>query len=138
MDAIRRHMGKLIASLVITLGVLWTVHAGGLKLVPSSGDFGTVRWWALAVYFPLWMAMTWFRSVRWRYLLRGIVEVPKRRLFAVSCVGFCAILLLPFRLGELVRPYMLRARAGEKSPGVPIVSMTAGTSTIIAERVIDG
>ena len=138
MDAVRRHAGKLIASLVITFGVLWTVHAGGLKLVPASGDFSTVRWWALGLYVPLWLVMTWFRSVRWRFLLRQIVEVPKRRLFAVSCVGFCAILLLPFRLGELVRPYMLRARAGEKSPGVPILSMTAGTSTVIAERVIDG
>ena len=51
--------------------------------------------------------MTWFRSVRWRFLLRQIIEVPKIRLFAVSCTGFAAILLLPFRLGELARPYML-------------------------------
>ena len=138
MDAVRRHAGKLIASVAITVGVIWTVQAGGLKLVPASDDFGSVQWWALGAYIPLWLAMTWFRSVRWRFLLRQIMEVPKRRLFAVSCVGFASILLLPFRLGELVRAYMLRTRAGERRPGEPVLTMTTGTSSIIAERVIDG
>src|SRR5258708_6125325 len=82
--------------------------------------------------------MTWFRSVRWRFLLRSILEVPKRRLFAVSCVGFAAILLLPFRLGELARPYMLRTRPEERRPGQPVLTMTAATGSIVAERVIDG
>jgi len=138
MDAVRRHAGKLVASAVITVGVVYTVQAGGLKLVPAGNDFGAVRWWALGLYAPLWFAMTWYRSVRWRFLLRQIVEVPKRRLFAVSCVGFAAILLLPFRLGELARPYMLRTRPDERRAGEPVLTMTTATSSIIAERVIDG
>jgi hypothetical protein len=138
MDAVRRHAVKLIASVAITAGVLYMVQTGGLKLVPASDDFGTVRWWAVGLYLPLWLVMTWFRSVRWRFLLRQIVEVPKRRLFAVSCVGFAAILLLPFRLGELARPLMLRTRPEERRPGAPVLTMTTATSSVIAERVIDG
>jgi hypothetical protein len=135
---VRRHAVKLVASAVITGGVIYTAHKGGLKLVPDSGDFGGVRWWGLALYFPILVGMTWFRSVRWRFLLRSIVEVPKRRLFAVSCVGFAAILLLPFRLGELARPYMLYTKPEERRPGAPVLTMTTATSSIVAERVIDG
>ncbi|HEY1549443.1 MAG TPA: lysylphosphatidylglycerol synthase transmembrane domain-containing protein [Kofleriaceae bacterium] len=135
---LRRHAVKLAASALITAGVLYTVHAGGLKMVPDKGDFGNVHWIVVALYAPLLAVMTWFRSVRWRFLLRQIIDVPKLRLFAVSCAGFLMILLLPFRLGELARPYMLRTRPEDVKPGQPVLSMTAATSSIVAERVIDG
>ncbi len=85
--------------------------------------------------------MTWFRSVRWRFLLRSIADVPKKRLFVVSSVGFAAILLLPFRLGEFVRPYMIRTPPGQvpgARPGSRPISLTAAASSVVAERVIDG
>ncbi len=135
---LRRHALKLVASALITVGVVYTVEAGGLKLVPDGGDFGSVHWAALLLYIPLLVGMTWFRSVRWRFLLRQIIEVPKLRLFAVSCVGFFAMWALPFRLGELARPYMLRTRPGERRAGQPVLTMSAATGTIVAERVIDG
>lgn len=138
MSFLRRHAVKLVASVAITAGVIYTAHKGGLKLVPDGEDFSGVHWWALALYVPLLLGMHWFRSVRWRFLLRSIARFTKLRLFAVSCAGFAAILLLPFRLGELVRPYMLRTRAEDRRPGEPTLTMTAATSSIVAERVIDG
>ena len=129
---------KLVASVLITAGVLYTVHAGGMKLIPEKGDFGSVHWAALLIYMPTLLGMTWFRSVRWRFLLNRIVEIPKTRLLAVSSVGFLAILLLPFRLGELARPYLIKTRPEEKKPGKPVLTMTAATSSVVAERVIDG
>jgi hypothetical protein len=138
---LRRHAVKLSLSLVITGCVIFTVHKGGLKLVPEGGDFQRVRPWTVVLYVASLGLITWFRSVRWRFLLRSIAEVPKRRLLAVSCVGFAAILLLPFRIGEFVRPYMVRTPPGEREGrdgrGRPI-TLTAATSSIIAERVIDG
>jgi len=95
---------KLIASVLITLGIVYTIEKGGIQIVPDGGDFTHVRWPYIIPYAALFLAMTWFRSVRWRFLLRSIIEVPKLRLFAVSCAGFLAILVLPFRLGELARP----------------------------------
>lgn len=142
MGFLRRHAAKLVASVLITGGVLYVVHSGGLKLIPDRGDFGAVRWWmALAIYPPLMLASTWFRSVRWRFLLRQIIDVPKLRLLAVSCAGYLAILLLPFRLGELARPYLLRTRPEDLlvgQPGQPVLTMTAATASVVAERVIDG
>jgi hypothetical protein len=151
---LKRHKGKLAGSVVITLGIWYTLHKGGLKIVPEGGDFGHVRWWTLGVYVLTLFAFNYFRSVRWRFLLRGVAEVPKKRLFAVSMIGFAAILLMPFRLGELVRPYLIRTRSGggraapassAAAPARPgaerqgkIITMTAATSSIVAERIIDG
>src|SRR5258708_8666970 len=82
--------------------------------------------------------MTWFRSMRWRFLLRSIAEVRKKRIFIVSCVGFAAILVLPFRIGEVVRPYMIRTRPSDRKAGQRAISLTAATSSVVAERIIDG
>ncbi len=138
MEFLKRHKGKLVASLLITVGIWLTLRKGGLKVVPESGDFGQVKWWVLPAYAGTLLAMTWFRSVRWRFLLRGIADIPKKRLFAVSCIGFVAILAMPFRLGEFVRPYMIRSAPDPRRPDVKPITMTAATSSIVAERVIDG
>jgi hypothetical protein len=135
---VQRHATKFIASAVITCLVVYTVHKGGLKFLPEGGDFAHVRWWTVALYTVTLFWMTWFRSVRWRFLLRSIAEVPSKKLFAISCVGFAAILLLPFRLGEFVRPYMVRTPARQRVQGTRPITLTAATSSIVAERVTDG
>lgn len=135
---LRKHAVKLVASALITAGVVYTVHTGGLKLVPHGRDFAGVHWSGLVAYAAIVLAMTWFRGVRWRFLLRRIAHVPKRRLLAISCAGFAAILLLPFRLGEIARPYMLRTRPEDRAAGQPVITMTTATGSIVAERIIDG
>ena len=142
MEFLKRHRGKLAASLIITLGIWLMLHKGGLKIVPEGGDFDHVRWWTLPVYFASLLGFAWFRSTRWRFLLRGVAEVPTKRLFWVSSIGFAAILLMPFRLGEFVRPYLIRTPPEQRGrpasrPEVKAISLTAATSTIVAERVID-
>ncbi|MDB4945607.1 MAG: hypothetical protein JWP97_5141 [Labilithrix sp.] len=127
---LRRHGAKLVASLIITAGILFTLEKGGLTLVPEGGDFAHVRWWAVPAYLASLVSMSYFRAVRWRFLLRSFADVPRRRVLAVSWIGFAAILLMPFRLGEIVRPYMLREKGK--------ISMSAATGTVMAERVVDG
>jgi uncharacterized protein (TIRG00374 family) len=138
LEFLKRHKGKLAASLLITFGIWLTLHKGGLKIVPEGGDFHAVKWWVLPVYMVTLLGFAWFRSVRWRFLLRGVAEVPKKRLFAVSMVGFAAILIMPFRIGEFVRPYLIQTRPGQGRPGQKALTMTAATSSVVAERVIDG
>lgn len=127
---LRKNAIKLIASVVITAGILFTLQKGGLSLVPKDGDFAHVKWIVVPAYFATLGVMSYFRAVRWRFLLRSFAEVPRRRVLAVSWIGFAAILLMPFRLGELVRPYMLREKGK--------LSMSSVTGTVVAERVVDG
>jgi hypothetical protein len=137
---LRRHALKFAASFLITCGIVFTVHKGGLKLLPEGGDFQHVRAWTVPAYLVTLLGVAWFRSVRWRFLLRSIAEVPKKRLFLVSSVGFAAILLLPFRIGEIVRPYLIRTPPEERgaSRDRRPITLTAATSSVVAERVIDG
>src|SRR5690606_39620257 len=80
----------------------------------------------------LLVAMTHFcRAWRWNNLLEPIgVKLSPARLLAISSVGFMAILALPARLGEFVRPALIR-RKGE-------ISAAAALGTVAVERIIDG
>lgn len=127
----RRHAARFIGSAVLTVCVIWAARHSGLELLPAWSRFHDVVWWTVPAYVVLVAAWTWFRSVRWRFLLRRAApHVPKKRLLAVSLVGFAAILILPFRLGEFVRPGLLREKGK--------VSFSAATGSIIAERIVDG
>jgi glycosyltransferase 2 family protein len=131
---------KFVASAIITLGLLFALKQGGLRFIPDGGNFDHVRWWTLPAYFVTLVAMSYFRAVRWRYLLRSFADVPTRKILSVSWIGFAAILLMPLRIGEFVRPYMIRSPGRTDSTGrtVSAVTMSAATGTIVAERVIDG
>jgi len=128
---IRRHAARFIGSAVLMVCVIWAARHSGLELLPSWSRFHDVRWWTVPAYLAAVAAWTWFRSVRWRFLLRRAApDVPKKRLLAISLVGFAAILILPFRLGEFVRPGLLREKGK--------VSFSAATGSILAERIVDG
>jgi glycosyltransferase 2 family protein len=69
------------------------------------------------------------RSIRWQFLLRGVAHVGLANAFEATVIGFAASFLLPGRVGEFLRPYVLARR--EK------FSVTAGFATVILERVFD-
>ncbi|MDA1216163.1 MAG: lysylphosphatidylglycerol synthase transmembrane domain-containing protein [Chloroflexi bacterium] len=80
----------------------------------------------IAVYF----VSLYFRSYRWRYLLRPFQVIPTRRLYPVVAVGYMANNILPLRLGELARSYYLARRE-------PVQAST-GLATVLTERLFDG
>jgi uncharacterized protein (TIRG00374 family) len=125
-----RHRLALIASAVVLAGCGWLMHAGALPIVPPRRAFERVQWWTVAVYLAFWFATHWLRCARWYWLLRPLHPVSMRQTVAVSFVGYGALLILPLRLGEAVRPAMIR-RKGE-------LSAWAAASTVVADRIIDG
>ncbi len=48
-----------------------------------------------------------FRAVRWRFLLLPLKTAPMSTLFSSTIIGYMANNLLPARLGEFVRAYVL-------------------------------
>jgi uncharacterized protein (TIRG00374 family) len=92
---------------------------------------------ALSAVNPAWIgpAITvyffgvWLRAMRWRILMSPFADVPTQRLFRVILIGFAVNNVLPLRLGELVRTFLLR-----QSHGVPIASSLA---TVLIERLLD-
>jgi glycosyltransferase 2 family protein len=126
----RRHRGKLLASLLLGGGFVWLLRAGALPLIPPAAALERMRWWTVPAYVALWVGVHTLRAVRWQWLLAPIRRVPLRTLLPVAFVGFAAILLLPLRTGEAVRPVLLHRRGG--------VSGWAATGTVAAERILDG
>lgn len=80
---------------------------------------------AIGVYF----VGVWLRAARWRLLMAPFAAVPTERLFRVILIGFAVNNVLPLRLGELVRTFLLR-----RSDGVPIA---AALATVLLERLLD-
>lgn len=80
---------------------------------------------SIAIYF----LGIWFRAARWRLLMAPFAQVSTTRLFRTILCGLAVNNVLPLRLGELVRTYLLR-----RSDGVPIASSLA---SILIERLLD-
>lgn len=127
---LRRHARALVASVFVGAGFVWLLGAGGLPVVPTRSAFAGLRWWTVPVYALIWLAVLLLRSARWHFLLAPIKVVPLRRIVTVSLIGMAGLILLPFRLGELIRPAMIRKK-GE-------LSGWAATGTVGGERIIDG
>jgi glycosyltransferase 2 family protein len=70
------------------------------------------------------------RSLRWQIILHPLYRVPYRAVFSVLMLGFATNNILPARLGEVVRAYLLGSRAG--------VPRSLSLATIVVERVFDG
>jgi glycosyltransferase 2 family protein len=126
----QKHGAKLAVSVVIAAAFAWTLERGGLPLIPPRSAFEKVKVSSCLEYVAVLIFWHTVRAARWRHLLAPIAEVPIRRVIAVSWIGFAAILLMPLRAGEVVRPYMIREKGK--------VSMAAATGTVGAERIIDG
>jgi uncharacterized protein (TIRG00374 family) len=80
--------------------------------------------------FILMMISLLFRAVRWKYLFRPISEARFSHLFTASAIGLMANNLLPARLGEFARAWVIGEKEG--------VSKTSSFATIVVERIFDG
>jgi uncharacterized protein (TIRG00374 family) len=71
----------------------------------------------------------WFRSARWKFLLRPLIGKPKKSIYSVVVVGYMANNLIPVRIGEIVRSYYLSLRESCSAP--------AAFGTVAVERATD-
>ncbi len=126
------NIGLSFAMLALCLWLVWPnpTDQESLKHAFSLLDFTKMGRYLVATLALL--AITHFcRAWRWNNLLQPIgVKLAPAPLLAISSVGFMAILALPARLGEFVRPALIRKR-GE-------VSAAAALGTVAVERIVDG
>jgi glycosyltransferase 2 family protein len=125
---VKRLIQSLLGIGVSVLAVYLTFRGkdlGAIWLAVQAGDY---RY--LPVYLVSLGAIHLLRTVRWGILLEPVAKIPFARLNAVSAVGFTALLVLPFRLGEFARPYLIADR--------PRLRVSAALSSVVVERVADG
>lgn len=71
----------------------------------------------------------WIRAVRWRSLIVSPRRLSLDALYSATMIGFMANNVLPFRLGEFVRPWALARRES--------MSKTTLLATVVVERAVD-
>jgi len=69
------------------------------------------------------------RAWRWQALLRPLGGASFRTAFRTTVIGFAASFLLPGRVGEVLRPYLLARREG--------LNAASTFATVIVERLLD-
>jgi len=133
-------VGVFFIALTIREGRLDTMLDGGLVLdwdagVLRSEQSGEASWSTslagLAAYLGCLIGIHVLRVARWSPLLAPLVRLPPAALNRIGAVGFMAVFLLPFRLGEAVRPWLLSREA-------PEVPFSSALGTIVLERIADG
>jgi hypothetical protein len=115
----------VFVSLFFLYWALRGLHLADLLQVLSGANY----WWLLpgiGVYF----VAVWVRAWRWHYLLRPIKNIPTRRLFPTTVIGYLGNNIFPARAGELLRTVVLKKDEG--------VTISASLATIIVERIFDG
>ncbi len=70
------------------------------------------------------------RAVRWHYLLIPEKRIPLSSLYPATIIGYMANNLLPARLGEFVRAYILAKKEGLQTPTV--------FASLVIDRLFDG
>ncbi len=120
---------QVLAGLAVSAAALWlTLRGKDLGAIWAETRAADYRY--LAPYFAVLIAIHLARTVRWGLLLEPVAKVPFGRLNAVAAVGFLALFVLPFRLGEFARPYLVADR--------PRLRVSAALSSVVVERVVDG
>lgn len=117
---------RIVAVLVLTaffLGLaLW-----GIDAEVAAQALAEASWIMLLPMWGLYIIAHTLRVVRLGILLGQ--PVPFGRLFSINSVGFLAINVIPLRMGELVRPWLLSER--EQVP------FGRGMAAIFIERLLD-
>ena len=119
-----------IGGLLLSVFLLyWVFHDKDPQAL--SAALMRASWPALALAAFLNLANNAFRALRWGWLLGPARQgVPFRPMFSAVILGFMTTLLLPGRVGELVRPALLSAR--EDLPLGPCLG------TVVTDRLLDG
>ena len=75
-------------------------------------------------------ASYFLRAVRWKFLLISEKNISLKSLYPATIIGYMANNLLPARLGEFVRAYVLAQREGLETPSV--------FASLVIDRLFDG
>lgn len=131
MSAPPKSNGRRIAVLLSGLLSLVILLVLGMRLDWSVllSELGRLHWAFLPLLVLIVLTIFWVRALRWRHLLPDGSTVSRVSLFEATLVGYTATFILPLRVGEVIRPWVL-------SRWQP-VRFSAGLASVVIERVFD-
>jgi uncharacterized protein (TIRG00374 family) len=124
--------GKQLRALVISLAVAGLFLYLAFRNVPLDELMAALErfnlWWLIPGALISFLLMV-FRAWRWQLELLPLQRIGIGLLWVVCSVAYMAINLLPVRLGEFVRPWLLSRRSN--------VTFSNVIGTIVVEKTMD-
>lgn len=114
--------------LVATFGLL-ALFIRNASLAEVTREIRGANLWLLLAGTFFTVVTYLVRAWRWQVLLAPIGRTHFGTAFRTTIIGFAANFLLPARVGEFLRPYLLARRES--------LSPTAAFATIVLERLVD-
>jgi len=116
----------------ILLGVILSVGAililfQGLEIDELASEMSKFNYWSIIPFVILETLSLWARGMRWRVLLQE--KVSGNRLFWITNISYYLSNILPLRIGELGRVYLVTRNSD-------VTGMQA-LSTAVLERMLD-
>jgi len=119
---------NVILGILVGLLFIWLAFRGtDIEGIKSS--FEAANYLYVIPIAPLTIIVLMLRSYRWGVILEPLEKIDQWSLFSITAVGFMAISLLPVRMGELARPYLISQKS--------TIKMGSSLATIVVERIFD-
>ena len=120
---------RTIVGILISVGALYLAMPPRAEWANVAAAFAKVRY---AYVVPIALISVYsivVRCQRWRLLLRPVGDIPFTPLLSSTAIGFLCNMILPLRVGEVIRPVLLARRAA-----IPLSSVFA---SVVLERLLD-
>ncbi len=118
----------ILAALILTgltlTYALWDVDLANLWQTLISGEL-----WVLAPFLLILAVFYVTNAVRWSLMLRPFGHYSVTQLAPSMMIGFAANYVLPFRIGEIIRAFLLATELNRSKSGVLM--------TLVLERFLD-
>jgi uncharacterized protein (TIRG00374 family) len=125
-------MAKNLVKMIISVAVSLIAGYFAFRNVHLQDVIAGIRqadWISVALVLLLIAGAQVLRASRWGLLLEPLESLSQRLLLPITCIGFLFIWILPARLGEVIRPYLLQQNSK--------VGLSPAMGTIVLERLID-
>lgn len=120
---------QIALATALSLVFVW-LSLRGTELNEVARTIARVDLRYVALYALVLTAVHVVRVRRWGLLLEPLARVRFRQLNPLGAVGFMALMVLPLRLGEFARPYLVAEHLK--------VRKSAAMASIVVERIVDG
>src|SRR6185369_16116566 len=110
-------IGKMAAGTAVGAFCLWlALHKVDMSEVGAALESFDSRW--LIAAFAVSLALQVLRAWRWQIELTPLAVIPFPLMWSITSVAYMMINVLPFRLGEPVRPLLLSWKTGLPVPAI--------------------
>ncbi len=114
---------------ILISAVFLVLAARGVNWSDALAALRSANYLWVVVMLPVTVWTLIIRAQRWRVFLQAVRVPPLRALISATNIGFLANMVLPLRIGEVVRPVLLARRADLPLSGV--------LASVLLERIFD-